>query len=477
MTKKQSLVLLVDDEVDLCMLMQMSLSRMGIKTHMAHHLAQAKHFFSEYKYDACITDLNLPDGSGLDLVKFVSQHYPKTPIAVLTAYGSMEIAIHALKSGAFDFVSKPINQQHLQQLLQKALHVPEVDVSAQALPLEERMLIGQSETIVKLRESIKKIARSQAPVFVTGESGTGKEVVATLIHQLSKRSDSAFVAINCGAISEDLIESELFGHVKGCFSGALQDKQGLIQAADGGSLFLDEIAELSLSTQAKLLRAVQEKKIRPLGSDKEIAVDFRIISASHQNLEALVLQGHFRQDLFFRIHVMDLVIAPLRERQCDILILAQHFIQKICAEWQMNVKKMSQAAQQYLLLQHYSGNVRELNNMLERAITLSDDEWIEVQHLQSSATRALIEFNLAEVPIQHQADQVPATTTNTLASGELKLPEEGLEQYLEKVEKEMLINALNLTHWNRTLAAKKLGMTFRSLRYRLKKFGLDTDDE
>lgn len=477
MTKKQSLVLLVDDEVDLCMLMQMSLSRMGIKTHMAHHLAQAKQFFSEYKYDACITDLNLPDGSGLDLVKFVNQNYPKTPIAVLTAYGSMEIAIHALKSGAFDFVSKPINQQHLQQLLQKALHVPDVDVSAQDLPLEERMLIGQSETIVKLRESIKKIARSQAPVFVTGESGTGKEVVATLIHQLSKRSDAAFVAINCGAISEDLIESELFGHVKGCFSGALEDKQGLIQAADGGSLFLDEIAELSLSTQAKLLRAVQEKKVRPLGSDKEIAVDFRIISASHQNLEKLVTQGRFRQDLFFRIHVMDLVIAPLRERQNDILMLAQHFIQKICSEWQIKVKKLNETAQQFLLQQHYSGNVRELNNMIERAITLSDDEWIEVQHLQSSTSRKLIDFNLNEVPLLSQMSIATPESVPTVTPTDSSLPEEGLEQYLENVEKEVLINALNLTHWNRTLAAKKLGMTFRSLRYRLKKFGLDTDDD
>lgn len=477
MTKKQSLVLLVDDEVDLCMLMQMSLSRMGIKTHMAHHLAQAKQFFSEYKYDACITDLNLPDGSGLDLVKFVNQNYPKTPIAVLTAYGSMEIAIHALKSGAFDFVSKPINQQHLQQLLQKALHVPDVDVSAQDLSLEERMLIGQSETIVKLRESIKKIARSQAPVFVTGESGTGKEVVATLIHQLSKRSDAAFVAINCGAISEDLIESELFGHVKGCFSGALEDKQGLIQAADGGSLFLDEIAELSLSTQAKLLRAVQEKKVRPLGSDKEIAVDFRIISASHQNLEELVTQGRFRQDLFFRIHVMDLVIAPLRERQNDILMLAQHFIQKICSEWQIKVKKLNETAQQFLLQQHYSGNVRELNNMIERAITLSDDEWIEVQHLQSSTSRKLIDFNLNEVPLLSQMSIATPESVPTVTPTDSSLPEEGLEQYLENVEKEVLINALNLTHWNRTLAAKKLGMTFRSLRYRLKKFGLDTDDD
>lgn len=471
MTKQQPLVLLVDDEPDLCMLMQMTLSRMGIKTHMAHHLKQAKHFFSEYKYDACITDFNLPDGNGLELVKFVTQHYPKTPIAVLTAYANMEIAISALKAGAFDFVSKPINQQHLHQLLQKALHVPEVDSTAGELPLEQRLLIGESAQILKLREAIKKIARSQAPIFISGESGTGKEVVANLVHQLSNREDGPFVAINCGAISEELLESEMFGHIKGCFSGATEDKQGLIQAANGGSLFLDEIAELSLAMQAKLLRAVQEKKIRPLGSDKEIEVDFRIISASHQDLEALVQHGKFRQDLFFRIHVMDLVIAPLRERQQDILILAQHFIQKICAEWRIPPKTLMPAAKQFLLTQHYSGNVRELRNLIERAITLSDDDNIDLAQLEPSQPRAVEKLQ----PVITETIN-PAVATQPIPVKSQALPEEGLEQYLENVEKEVLINALNLTHWNRTLAAKKLGMTFRSLRYRLKKFGLDTED-
>lgn len=470
MTTRQPLVLLVDDEQDLCMLMQMSLSRMGIKTHMAHHLQQAKYFFSEYKYDACITDLNLPDGSGLELVKHVSQHYPKTPIAVLTAYGNMEIAIASLKAGAFDFVSKPINQLHLQQLLQKALHVPQLDVDVAEIPIEQSMLIGNSQVIRSLRESIKKIARSQAPVFITGESGTGKEVVANLIHKLSNRSDSPFIAINCGAISEDLMESELFGHKKGCFSGATQDKQGLIQAANGGTLFLDEIAELSLAMQAKLLRAVQEKKIRPLGSDTEIEVDFRIISASHQDIEMLVEQGKFRHDLFFRIHVMDVVLPPLRERDQDILILAAHFIQVICAEWQIPTKQLTEAAKAFLLGQHYSGNVRELRNIIEKAITMSDEDQLDIQHLQPAPIRGI---NYSE-PVE--ADVKTTTQTETSSKAQ-KIPEEGLEEYLEKVEKEVLLSALNQTHWNRTLAAKKLGMTFRSLRYRLKKFGLDTDDD
>ena len=326
MNTKQPLVLLVDDEEDLCLLMQMTLARMGIKTHLAYRVEQAKKFFSEFQYDACLTDLNLPDGNGLDLVKHVTQTYPNTPIAVLTAYGNMDIAIEALKAGAFDFVSKPVNQNHLDQLIQKALNRPQPEQEAAESALENKLLIGRSSPIQQLRIALKKIARSQAPVFITGESGTGKEVVANLVHRLSNRSEGPFIAINCGAIPAELMESELFGHKKGSFTGAMQDKQGLILSAHGGSLFLDEIAELPLNMQVKLLRAVQEKKIRPVGSEQEIDVDFRVISASHQDLELLVQQGRFRQDLFFRIHVMDIVLPPLRERGQDILLLANHFI-------------------------------------------------------------------------------------------------------------------------------------------------------
>ena len=306
--ERQPLVLLVDDEEDLCTLMQMSLSRIGIKTHIAHRLEQAKKLLSENSYDACLTDLNLPDGNGLQLVEWLTQRFPSLPVAVLTAYGNMEIAIAALKAGAFDFVSKPINQKHLQQLLQKALNKPIEHFNSKEDSLEQKLLIGQSLPIQQLRITLNKIARSQAPVFITGESGTGKEVIANLVHRLSNRNEGPFIAINCGAIPTELMESELFGHKKGSFTGATQDKQGLIQSAHGGSLFLDEVAELPLSMQVKLLRAVQEKRIRPVGSDAEIDVDFRVISASHQDLEALVQQGRFRQDLFFRIHVMDLVL-------------------------------------------------------------------------------------------------------------------------------------------------------------------------
>lgn len=469
--ERQPLVLLVDDEEDLCTLMQMSLSRMGIKTHIAHRLEQAKKRLSENGYDACLTDLNLPDGNGLQLVEWIGQHLPALPVAVLTAYGNMEIAIAALKAGAFDFVSKPINQKHLEQLLQKALNKPIENIQSKENSLEQKLLIGQSLPIQQLRITLNKIARSQAPVFITGESGTGKEVIANLVHRLSNRNEGPFIAINCGAIPTELMESELFGHKKGSFSGATQDKQGLIQSAHGGSLFLDEIAELPLTMQVKLLRAVQEKRIRPVGSDAEIDVDFRVISASHQDLEALVQQGRFRQDLFFRIHVMDLVLPPLRERGDDIILLAHHFIQKISQEWSIPQKQLTERARNFLLSQYYPGNVRELRNIIERAITLSDEDKIDLPHLQSAPLRYP-----AATPLDHQQESTNAFRSDILVSAK-KLPDEGLELYLENIEKDILLNALNLTHWNRTLAAKKLGMSFRSLRYRLKKFGLDTDDE
>ncbi len=471
MTNQQALILLVDDEEDLCTLMQMSLAKINIRTHIAHGLEQAKKLFQQHAYDACLTDLNLPDGNGLELVQYVSQLYPCTTIAVLTAYGNMEIAISALKAGAFDFVSKPVNQAHLQQLVQKALNTPQ---SAQQLvqdALENRMLIGTSLPIQQLKIALKKIARSQAPVFITGESGTGKEVVANLVHRLSNRSDGPFIAINCGAIPGDLMESELFGHKKGSFTGASQDKQGLIYSAHGGSLFLDEIAELPLAMQVKLLRAVQEKKIRPIGSDQEIDVDFRVISASHQDLEILVQQGKFRQDLFFRIHVMDIVLPPLREREDDILLLAKHFIQEVCKEWDIPNKILTERGQQFLMQQYFPGNVRELRNIIERAITLSDNEYIDLPQLQSAPLRNVQNFVAGQINHEPLTDQVIPLSPHR------KIPAEGLEQYLENIEKEVLLTALNQTHWNRTLAAKKLGMSFRSLRYRLKKFGLDTDDE
>ncbi|MHA3052936.1 sigma-54-dependent transcriptional regulator [Acinetobacter sp. ANC 4640] len=481
MTTQQPRVLLVDDEKDLCMLMHMSLKRIGIQAEVAYNITQAKQELKAQRFDACLTDLNLPDGDGIQLVRHVTEHYPNTPIAVITAYGNMEIAIAALKAGAFDFVSKPASSEDLQQLLEKAI-IPNEENShlTASSDIEERTLIGSSEVIQQLKHTIRKISKTQAPVFITGESGTGKEVVANLIHSLSNRKNGPFVPINCGAIPVELMESELFGHKKGSFTNATQDKQGLIQAAHGGSLFLDEIAELPMNMQVKLLRAVQEKKIRPIGSDVEISVDFRIISATHQNLEALIQQGKFRQDLFFRLHVMDIRLPPLRERGQDILELANYFIQKICQEWQIQNKQLTVTAQQFLLEQKFSGNVRELRNIIERALTLSDSPVIDVQHIryhpESSLRTQTSHPTTAKVPepevkfTSHQGE-------TPMPRQRFKLPEEGLEAYLENIEKNILLNALEMTHWNRTMAAKKLQMSFRSLRYRLKKFGLDVEGD
>lgn len=468
MSTQASLVLLVDDEYDLCLVMQMALSRIGIKTHIAHNLAQAKHFFNEYHYQACLTDLNLPDGSGLELVKYAIQHFPNTPIGVLTGYGNMEIAIAALKAGAFDFVAKPIQQQQLQQMIQRNLR-PSMPALHQPRRPEKPILIGQSVEIEALRHAVKRIAHTATPVFIGGESGTGKEVVAQLIHQLSQRRNGPFIAINCAAMAEERIESILFGHQKGSFYGANQNKQGLLASAHGGTLFLDEIAELPLSLQAKLLRALPEQKIRPLGSDHEIALDFRILSASHQNLEGLVQQGKFRHDLFYRLHVFDLFLPPLRQRGLDILVLAAYFIEQLCLEWGIAQKQLTEHAQKFLLDYHYAGNVRELRNMIECALTRCDTEYIDIIHLQATHTE-LIQGN---IPTFTQDTPTLIHPNQAAHSSASSIPEEGLPLFLLRIEREILLNTLSLTRWNRTLAAKKLRMSFRSLRYRLKKLGLD----
>lgn len=469
------LVLIVDDEEDICMLMQLTLKKMGIDSHVAYNIRQAKDALKKHSYDVCLTDFNLPDGTGQNLIEFTVEKYPNMPIAVLTAYGNMEIAISALKAGAFDFVSKPINQTHLEQLLQKALSHSQHLLFSQENSLESKMLIGDSEPIRQLKNSLKKISRSQAPVFITGESGTGKEVVANLVHRLSHRSEGPFISVNCTSIPNELIESELFGHKKGSFAGATQDKQGLIASAQGGSLFLDEVANLPLTIQIKLLYAIQDKKIRPIGGQQDINVDFRIISASQQDLEAMVQQGKFRQDLYFRLVVMDLHLPPLRERGQDIILLAEHFIQRICQEWGISTKKLSVDAKHFLLNQYFAGNVRELRNLMERAITLCDGSFIQLEHLQNQHQRSIFATPEPEKP--SEPEPIPTLPTYTEFKRGSKLPMEGLERYLENIEKDVILTALDLTHWNRTLAAKKLGMSFRSLRYRLKKFGLDDIDD
>lgn len=473
--QNRPLALVVDDEEDLRLLMRMTLKRMNIDCYVADSLHQAEQLLKKSQFNFCLTDLNLPDGSGLQLVKHIGQHYPSVPVAVITAYGSMDIAIEALKAGAFDFVSKPVEMARLKPLIEQALQVnatPDIDNHG----LEDQQLLGQSSVMQQLKSTLHKLARSQAPVYINGESGTGKEVAARLIHLLGARQNGPFIPVNCGAIPSELMESEFFGHKKGSFTGATEDKVGLFQSAHGGTLFLDEVADLPLSMQVKLLRAIQEKKVRPIGTQQEISVDVRLLSATHRNLPQLVQQGLFRQDLYYRIHVIEVNMPPLRERGQDILLLASAFIGQICAEWNISQPQLSKSAQQALLQYSFPGNVRELRNILERALTLSDSQEILPENLQLQ--------NFSNQPPLLSAQQKVYESTVTLAAvnqaeglDDKGLPLEGLESYLENIEKQIILQALDSSYWNRTVAAKKLGMTFRSLRYRLKKFGLDSDTD
>ncbi|TXD97523.1 sigma-54-dependent Fis family transcriptional regulator [Psychrobacter frigidicola] len=379
--------LVVDDEVDLCRLMQITLTKMGIKSDIAYTLTQAQTYWETNQYDFCLTDLNLPDGSGLELVKQISSS-SSSPVAVITAHGSMDLAIEALKLGAFDFVNKPLELPRLRQLVENALKVIRQDMNAAPngrtpeQQLLDSRLIGDSAVMHSLKNTVLKLARSQAPVFLSGASGTGKEVVARLIHDLSPRRDGSFVPVNCGAIPSELMESEFFGHKKGSFTGAVADKQGLFQQASGGTLFLDEVADLPLAMQVKLLRAIQEKNVRAIGDTKEMPVDIRILSATHKDLNQLVQLGTFRQDLYYRINVIELKLPALNTRYDDIPALAQHFLRLIAEEWQLDMpSQLTDDAYQRLQQHDFAGNVRELRNILERAITLAETTVIDVNHL------------------------------------------------------------------------------------------------
>lgn len=441
------LALVVDDEPDIRELFEITLGRMDIDVKAAGDLEQAKEWLAQKQFHLCLTDLKLPDGDGIELVEYIQQNYAHLPVAVITAYGSMDAAIRALKQGAFDFVSKPVDLQNLRKLVSTALKLS-------SPPHKDRrsrhILLGDSAPMREIRSKIVKLARSQAPIYISGESGTGKELVARLIHEKSPRAEKPFIAVNCGAIPHELIESELFGHKKGSFSGAVSDTIGLFQAAEGGTLFLDEVADLPLALQVKLLRAIQERSIRPVGGQWEIPLDVRILSATHRNLAQMVQEGEFRQDLFYRINVIELPVPPLRARSGDIALLAEHILARL-AEQNGEIKpELSQAALE--ALQHYAfpGNVRELENILERAMALCEDGLIQVSDLN-----------------------LPAPQSAPSAPKEPPAGEISLESYMDEVEKQAIINALEQTRWNKTAAAKQLGITFRALRYRLKKLGLE----
>ncbi|MGW8311474.1 MAG: sigma-54-dependent transcriptional regulator, partial [Thiogranum sp.] len=372
------LALIVDDEPDIRELLELTLGRMNIATRSAATLADARAMLTQSRFDLCLTDMRLPDGDGLNLVALIQQHSPDVPVAVITAHGNMETAIHALKLGAFDFVSKPVDLQILRNLVNAALKVA-------SFPERDRRsrdsLLGDSAIMQTIRSTIAKLSRSQAPVYVSGESGTGKELVARLIHAKGPRSDKAFVPVNCGAIPSELMESEFFGHRKGSFTGAVNDKEGLFQAANGGTLFLDEVAELPLHMQVKLLRAIQEKAVRPVGEPKEIPVDVRVLSATHKDLAKLVEAGDFRQDLYYRINVIELKVPSLRQRREDIPQLAQHVIEKLAHEQGIAPPRLDLDTIEALQRYGFPGNVRELENILERALTLSDGKEIRPDDL------------------------------------------------------------------------------------------------
>jgi two-component system, NtrC family, response regulator PilR len=448
-------ILIVDDEPDICELLEITLSRMGLETRAAQSIAQAHRLLAEQPFNLCLTDMRLPDGNGLDLVDHIQQRYPGTPVAVITAHGNMEAAIRALKSGAFDFISKPIDLKNLRQLIASALKLktgaPISEPSSGKTP--ELELLGQSPSIAELKNTIVKLARSQAPVYIHGESGTGKELVARLIHAQSARRDHPFVPVNCSAIPAELMESEFFGHMKGSFTGAHADKQGLFAAAEGGTLFLDEVAELPLAMQVKLLRAIQERSIRPVGSAAEVPVNVRILSATHKPLEQLVASGEFRQDLYYRINVIQLSVPSLRERPDDIRLLAEHILRKISARQQTPARKLSAGAMEKLLRHNFPGNVRELENILERSATLCESDTIGADELEITASV------LTNGGDSEMEDEVPT--------------DHGLDDMLLEQERETIRKALEQTRWNKTRAAELLGISFRQLRYRIKKLGIE----
>ena len=448
----QPTALIIDDEPDIRELLDITLQRMNVNTCSAGTVGEAMALLEKQPFDLCLADMRLPDGNGIDIVHHITATHPDMPVAMITAHGNMDTAVEALKAGAFDFVSKPVDLPVLRKLVETALRLrTSGDKDPQEASPSENDLLGKSAAMRGIRGMIGKLARSQAPVFVSGESGTGKELASRLIHDKSPRSEKPFVAVNCGAIPGELMESELFGHVKGSFTGATHDKEGLFQAADGGTLLLDEVADLPLSMQVKLLRAIQEKRVRPVGSAQEIKIDVRLISASHKDINQMVANGEFRQDLFYRLHVIELIMPPLRDRREDIPVMLDHILSRVSNDTGISKPRIEREALKALYEHDYPGNVRELENILERACALCEDGLIQASDLGLNSV-----YHHTETP-QRQVNG-------------------DLEGYLAEVEREVIEQALATTHWNRTAAAKKLGLTLRSMRYRMEKLGLEQSE-
>lgn len=448
MPVSHSNILLIDDEPDILELLSLTLDRMGLHFDTASTVKQAIALLNKKAFNLCLTDLRLPDGSGLEIVKFIQQSMPQLPVAVISAHGNMQTAIDAMKVGAFDFVSKPIDLNQLRALITSALALEQRSDDKQ-LNNGNSQLLGQSTAILHIKHQILRLARSMAPVHIHGESGTGKELVARLIHQSSPRKDFPFIAVNSSAIPGELMESEFFGHRKGSFTGAVSNHPGLFQAAKGGTLFLDEIADLPLSMQAKLLRAIQEKAIRPVGSHEETPIDCRILSATHQDLKKLVDSGKFREDLYYRINVIDLNVPPLRNRLEDIAPLVEHILHKIADRNDLPTPEIGSNLIEALSSYPFPGNIRELENILERAVALGDENSISAYDL-----------NLPE-----PANEGISATCKPSAN-------ESLDEYLQRIEKELIIDALEKCANNKTRTAEYLGISFRSFRYKLKKLSI-----
>ena len=447
-------VLIIDDEPDIRELLAITVSRMDLDPVEAETLSQARTLLQQHTFALCLTDMKLPDGNGIDLVGELSERKPDLPVIVITAHGNVESAVQALKCGAFDFLAKPVDLGQIRELVQSAVRLKDVDSltdtgQQKAMP----MLLGSSTSMRHVRKTIEKLARSQAPVFITGESGVGKELAANLIHLQSSRAKGPFIPVNCGAIPAELMESEFFGHKKGSFTGAVSDNPGLFRSANGGTLFLDEIAELPIPMQVKLLRAIQERSVRPVGEMNEHPVDVRLLSATHKNLQELVRDGEFRQDLYYRIAVIELAMPTLRERNEDIPELCSFLLNRICRRWNIEKPQISEDALEILAGYSFPGNVRELENILERAVTLNEGVAIAPDHLQLSMTATTFEVT--------DSNSAPAATPAKL------------DDFMSKMESDIIMKALEETRYNKTAAAKKLGITFRSLRYKLKKLGID----
>lgn len=459
--------LIVDDERDIRELLTLTLGRMGLRIDTAANLGEAREHLSRNTYDLCFTDMNLPDGNGIELVGDISRLYPRTPVAMITAFGNVELAVEALKAGAFDFVSKPVDISVLRGLVKHALELNNAERAPPPPPPPEQAsrLLGNSAPMGVLRDTIAKVARSQAPVYILGESGVGKELVARTIHEQGARAAGPFVPVNCGAIPAELMESEFFGHKKGSFTGAHADKPGLFQAANGGTLFLDEVAELPLPMQVKLLRAIQEKSVRPVGASTEVPVDVRILSATHKDLGDLANDGRFRHDLYYRINVIELRVPPLRERTGDLPQLTSAILTRLAGSHGRSAPQPTAGAIDALAGYGFPGNVRELENILERAMAMADGDQIDAADLHLPQGNGHGGRGQQTEAPPSAADDAPLAGIDPGAGA--------LPSYIEQLERAAIQKALEDNRWNKTKAAAQLGITFRALRYKLKKLGME----